>query len=118
MTIPLLDHLIVEIERKFHHASISGYSCLVVIPSKMVPLVYKNVNWKEKFNLFADLFKDDFPSHKALEAELDLWETYWLESKDCFLGNISSTLKRILFNSFNDINVCLRILGTCNNMYL
>ena len=27
-------------------------------------------------NLFADFFKDDFPCPKALEAELDLWETY------------------------------------------
>ena len=78
-------------------------------PIKNGPI--KNVNWKEKFNLFADLFKDDFPCPKALEAELELWETYWLESKDCLPDNISSTLKRILFNGFNNIKVCLRILG-------
>ena len=65
---------------------------------------------KEKFNFFADLFKDDFPCPKALEAELDLWETYWLESKDCLPGIISSTLKRIPFNGFNNIKVCIRIL--------
>ena len=112
MTIPLLDHLIVEIERRFDHGSISVYSGLVIIPSKMVSLVYKNVNWREKFSLFADLFKDDFPCPKALEAELDLWETYWLESKDCLPDNISSTLKRIPFNGFNNIKVSLRILGT------
>ena len=112
VTIPLLDHLTVEIERRFDHGSISVYSGLVIIPSKMVSLVYKNVNWREKFSLFADLFKDDFPCPKALEAELDLWETYWLESKDCLPDNISSTLKRILFNGFNNIKVSLRILGT------
>ena len=78
----------------------------------MMSLFYKNVNWKGKFNLFADLFKDDFPCLKALEAELDLWETYWLESKDCLPDNISSTLKRIPFNGFNNIKVSLRILGT------
>ena len=48
----------VEIERRF---SISVYGGLVIIPSKMVSLVYKNVNGREKFSLFADLFKDDFP---------------------------------------------------------
>ena len=112
MTIPLLDHLTVEIERRFDHGSISVCSGLVIIPSKMVSLVYKNVNWREKFSLFADLFKDDFPCPKALEAELDLWETYWLESKDCLPDNISSTLKRIPFNGFNNIKVSLRILGT------
>ena len=116
MTIPLLDHLIVEIERRFDHGSISVYSGLVIIPSKMVSLVYKNVNWREKFSLFADLFKDDFPCPKALEAELDLWETYWLESKDCLPDNISSTLKRILFNGFNNIKVSLRILDTCTKI--
>ena len=98
VTIPLLDHLTVEIERIFDHTSTSVHSGLVIIPSKMVSLVYKNVNWREKFSLFADLFKDDFPCSKALEAELDLWETYWLESKDCLPDNISRTLKRIPFN--------------------
>ena len=42
----------------------------------MVLLVYKNVNWKEKYNLFADLVKDDFPCPKAVDAELNLWEAY------------------------------------------
>ena len=78
----------------------------------MMSLIYKNINWREKFSLFADLFKDDFPCPKALEAELDLPERYWLESKDCLPDNISSTLKRIPFNGFNNIKVSLRILGT------
>ena len=78
----------------------------------MVSLVYINVDWKEKFNLFANLFKDDFPCPKALEADLDLWDTYLLDSKDCLPDNISSTLKRIPFYGFNNIKVCLRILGT------
>ena len=46
VTIPLLDHLPVEIERRFDHGSISFCSGLVIIPSKMVSLVYKNVNWR------------------------------------------------------------------------
>ena len=78
----------------------------------MVSLVYKNVNWTEKFSLFADLFKNDFPCSQALEAELDLWETYWPEGKDFLPDNISSTLKRIPFNAFNNIKVSLGILGT------
>ena len=61
----------------------------------MGSLICKNVNWRAKFSLFDDLFKDAFPYPKTLEAELDLWETYWLESKDCLPDNISSKLKRI-----------------------
>ena len=112
VTIPLLHHLTIEIERRFDHASMSVYSGLVIAPSKMMSLIHKNVNWREKFNLFADLFKDDFPCPKALEAELNLRKTYWLESKDCLPHNVSSILKRILFNGFNNIKVWLRILGT------
>ena len=71
MTISLLDHLTVEIERRFDHASISVYSGLVNIPTKMVSLVHENVSWKEKFNLFADLFKD-VPKH---------WRQNWTYGK-------------------------------------
>ena len=42
---------------------------------------------------------------------MDLWETYWLESKVCLLDNTSDTLKRIPFNGFNNIKVSSRILG-------
>ena len=92
-------------ERRFDHVSISVYSGLVTIPSKMVSLVYKNVNWREKFNLLADIFKDDFLCPKALDAKLDLWKKYWLETKDCLTDNMSSTLQRIPFNGFNNIKV-------------
>ena len=112
VTIPLLDHLTVEIERWLDHDCISVYSGLVIIPSKIVYLVYKNVNWREKFSLFTDLLKKDFLCPKSLEAEPDFWETYWLESKDCLPDNKSSTLKSIPFNGFNNIKVSLRIIGT------
>ena len=39
VTIPVLDHLTVEIGRIFDHGSISVYSGLVIISSKMVSLV-------------------------------------------------------------------------------
>ena len=52
VTIPLLDHLPVEIERRFDHVSISVYSGLVIIHSKMVSLAYKNVNWRGSVLIF------------------------------------------------------------------
>ena len=75
-------------------------------------LVGKNVDWKEKFFVFAELYKDDFPCYKALDKELDFWQTYWLKSTNCLPDNISSTLKSINFNGFSNIKVALRILGT------
>ena len=66
VAIPLLDHLTVETEWRFDHVSISVYGGLVNIPLKIVSLIHKNVNWKEKFNLFANLFKDDFEGRTRL----------------------------------------------------
>ena len=99
----------VEIETRFNHASISVCSGLVIILWNLVSLIYKNVNWKKK--LFVDHFKEDFPYLKALQIELDLWETYWLKIKDCLRGNISSSFKCIQFNDFNNIKVSLRFIS-------
>ena len=46
-TIPLLDHLTVETDGRFDNASISVYSGLAIIPSKMVSLVYKMLRGKK-----------------------------------------------------------------------
>ena len=103
VTIPLLDHFTIEIER-----------------IKMVLLVYKNVDWKEKFNSFANLFKDYFPWLKVLEAEPDLWEWYCLKSKDYLPDSISSTWNCIPFNVFNKIKVSIKNSSyfSCNKMHM
>ena len=44
---PLLDRLAVETEGRFDNASISVYSGLAIIPSKMVSLVYKMLRAKK-----------------------------------------------------------------------
>ena len=72
MTVPLLDHLRAEIERRSGYAFVSIFSGLVIISLKMVTLVYKNDTCKEKFSLYANLLKDDFSCLKVLEAELVL----------------------------------------------
>lgn len=44
-------------------------------------------------------------------AELNLWETHWLNNTSCHQDNISSTLKIINLKSLDNVKVCLRILG-------
>ena len=113
LTIPLLEHLDNELNERVKESSVpvcKGY--LVIIPLKMSLLVGKNVDWKEKFFVFAELYKDDFPCYKALDKELDFWQTYWLKSTNCLPDNISSTLKSKNFNGYSNIKVALRIVGT------
>ena len=88
------------------------YGELVIVPVKMLSLYHKNIDWRQKFRPFAEFYRSDLPCYKALEAELDLWEAYWLNDTSYHPGNISSTLKSIDFKSFSNIEVCLKILGT------
>ena len=112
VTMPLLDYLTTQLNERFDSASVMAYSGLVIIPSKMISMVHKNVPWREKFRQFAKFHESDLPCYKALDAVLDLWETYWLSNTSCHPDNISSTLKSINFSSFSNIKICLRILGT------
>ena len=112
VTMPLLDYFTTQLNERFDSASVMAYSGLVIIPSRMISMVHKNIPWREKFKPFAKFHESDHPCYKALDAELDLWETYWLSNTSCHPDNISSTLKSINFSSFSNIKICLRILGT------
>ena len=108
----LLDYLTTQRNERFDSASVMAYSGLVIIPSKIISMVHKNVPRREKFRPFAKFHESHLPCYKALDAELDMWETYWLKNTSCHPDNISSTLKSINFSSFSNINICLRIPGT------
>ena len=92
--------------------SVMVYKGLVIIPSKMISMVHKNAHWRGKFRPFAKFHESDHPYYKALDVDLDLWETHWLSNTSCHPDNISSTLKTINYSSFSNIKICLRILGT------
>ena len=112
VTIPLLNHLLTQLNVRFDSASVMVYGGLVIVPVKMLSLYHKNIDWRQKFRPFAEFYRSDLPCYKALEAELDLWEAYWLNDTSCHPDNISSTVNSIDFKSFSNIKVCLRILGT------
>ena len=112
VTMTLLDYLTTQLNERFDSVSVMAYSGLVIIHSKMISVVHKHIPWREKFRPFVKFHESDLPCYKALDAELDLWETYWLSNTRCNTDNISSTLKSINFSSFSNIKICLRILGT------
>ena len=88
------------------------YKGLVIIPSKMTSMIHKNVHWRGKFRPFAKFDEADVPCYKALDSEVDLWETHWLSNTSCHPDNLSSTLKSINFSIFCNIKIRLRVLGT------
>ena len=115
VAVPLPDYLTTQLNERFDSVSVIAYSGLVIIPSKLISMVHKNVPWREKFRPFAKFHESDLPCYNCrclLDAEPDLWETQWLNNTSCHPDNISSTFKSINFSSFSNVKICLRILGT------
>ncbi|XP_065645268.1 52 kDa repressor of the inhibitor of the protein kinase-like [Hydra vulgaris] len=104
LTIPLIDHLLFEVNNRFSDDALVAYDGLVIIPDKMMSYVSKKIDWKIKFQSFVNFYSTDLPRAISLSAELDLWESYWFQEK--------KTLKSLPNNQFANLRVSLRILGT------
>ena len=52
------------------------------------------------------------PSPLRIEAELDLWEEFWLTHKDICPSSITDTLMNVPLSGFSNIKVALKILAT------
>lgn len=123
ITIPLLDHVISELNDRFDH-SLTPYHGLVVISSRLLFLVKSEqkdppkFSWKDQFQTFVNFYRNDFPNPSAISNELDIWVRYWqkVEKDDAksVPNSIEATLKSFPHseNVFTNIQVMLRILAT------
>ena len=68
--------------------------------------------WRQQIQTFARFYEDDLPNPLSLDAELDLWEKYWLTYKGCHPNSVSETLKSMPHIIFPNLEVSLRILAT------
>ena len=86
VTISLLDNLTTQLNERFDSASVGAW---LLFLQKWF-LWFINVPWREKFRPFPKFHELDLPCYKkALDPELDLWDTYWLNYTSCHLDNIS-----------------------------
>ena len=110
LTIPLLDHVIREIESHFPSEMCNLYNGFYVIPSNF--LHCKGVNWKTEFMKFMSAYEDDMPNFRTIHAELDLWETSWKNGfEKVEYDNIADTLRNFNELAFPNIYVALKILA-------
>ena len=113
VTNPLLDHLNTEINSRFNPIALNTYKGLCIVPAKMISLLSDGkVNWKEKFKSFSLFYEDDLPNPLRLNAELEIWEKYWVDFKGMRPEIIAQTLKTVDLKVFQNLNVVLRILAT------
>ena len=124
VTIPIVDHLLTEMNSRFTNESLVTYTGLYIIQSKLISLVSGGHSWKDKVMPFLKFYEDDLPNPKAIDAELCLWEKYWVLNKEKCPSNVESIMSSlppsnilsamtaIHFPGFENIKVVLRILAT------
>ena len=73
VTIPFLDQVVASMKARFE-----GGQSLVVKGTMLIPsCVITNPDWRSQIQPCVDMYIDDLPSKRTLNAELDLWEQKW-----------------------------------------
>ena len=102
ITILLIDHFNLSLQTRFVLDSVNVYKGLCIVPTKMISLISKEVDWKKELKTVS-IFYDDLPNPLALDAELLLWEMYWMTFEGLRPSNIASTLKAVSLEGFENI---------------
>ena len=92
LTIPLLDHLIAELNTRFDAASsqhIIEFMCLLPSAIDSESGVGNLVN-------ILQLYEDDLPPPGTFNADLDLWSQKW-SADQCKAAEINTTKKALVF---------------------
>lgn len=109
---PFLDHLSTELAARFNNDS-----SIVARGFSIVPSIMRNEDhvdtWRGEFAEFVNAYRDDLPLEKALNAELDRWQSKWSNLPQQELPDrISKTLLCTDPLSYPNIYAALKILGT------
>ena len=68
LTLPLIDHLISDLEAKFPGNELTAYCGLFIVPEIM--LASEKI-WRREFLVFVNFYCEDLPSFSCLDSELD-----------------------------------------------
>ena len=75
ISIPLLDHLLSEMNSRFGNHQRTALLGLYLVPSIMVSLSPGDCS--SKLSQLVDLYKTDLPSAECVQSELHCWQTKW-----------------------------------------
>ena len=113
ITIPLLDHIILELESRFDTES----SAIVVEFMKLLPsssLHNTGSIQASDFPRLLTLYKDDLPAPRCLDVELELWQSKWVynaeEAKN--LNTLEKALAHVDKDYFPNIRSLMMIIVT------
>ena len=114
VTIPMLDHMLVEINNRFSFRQMQAVKGFGIIPS--IICRSKLIERKKRLSDIVDFvstFQSDLLDIVTVEAQLDLWRKYWEKAdREKLPKCISTTLRQIDSKVFPAIHSMLRVLGT------
>ena len=113
LTIPLLDHLINELQLRFDENSSNNISEFLSLLPATICKSHTIID-RDTFQSVFHLYEDDFPALLSLDAELNLRQQHWTAYLD--LASQLNTAEKALCHADKDfhpnINVLLRIMVT------
>ncbi|XP_014675618.1 PREDICTED: 52 kDa repressor of the inhibitor of the protein kinase-like [Priapulus caudatus] len=106
VTIPLLDHIINEMQSRFTELHCTALKGIALVPSALVALPASQGNLDD----FIDTYRADLPSPMTVAAEVECWQQKWLlhHSKDDLPETITDALRHS--GMYPNIEMLLRIL--------
>ncbi|XP_042212444.1 52 kDa repressor of the inhibitor of the protein kinase-like [Homarus americanus] len=107
---PLLDHLITEMETRFSSFHQKALKCMSLVPSILVTL--SGTELKNRVKDLVEIYRDDLPSPDSLASELHCWAVRWQKQQSCTLPSSPSSALQHAITLFPNIRMLLTILCT------
>ena len=104
ITIPLIDHLISQLDDRFTETNIMCVKAISIVPDIMIG----KSDRKNLFLSFVEFYRDDMLCICSVESEIDICYTYWTKY---FNGQLPSTVLETDPQTFPNIVAALKILA-------
>ena len=115
LTIPMLDHLISEMEERFQYGSSSVISEMKLLLPSILAQSRENVKLTSSdIPNLVSLYGEDLPALASLDSELHCWSVKWKDPSQCgtLLSTPAKTLAAITSDFFPNIDQLLKIICT------
>ncbi len=112
LTIPILDHLINELDTRFDTQSLTNLIEFVkLLPSEVVNATSRLV--PDDFSNLLQIYGNDLPCTMSFDSELDLWQNKWTGNELAQeLNSPANVLKHTDYDYFPNIHTLIVILAT------
>ncbi len=113
ITIPSLDHLIAEIDARFHNDSSTVVSQAALILATTVAESQDALTSVDIANLVT-MYRNDLPAPDSLDTELHCWNVLWKQKRDeaVNLNTPAKVIKTIDRDFFPNLDILFRIVCT------